>query len=129
MSLWAKASLCGLEAAWTCVRALSKIPNPSSRSDLVNLELASLSAETGVLGSVAVTGYVSDECTSLVNDVGDRGDSEDDPLAIRGRFAAQTGEYKFRYPRGSSENLLPEDLGLLSRECMGETGKLGKFAE
>jgi hypothetical protein len=48
MSLWAEVSLCGLEAAWTCARALSKIPNPRSKSDLVNLELASLSDETGV---------------------------------------------------------------------------------
>jgi hypothetical protein len=128
MSLWAEASLCGLEAAWTCARALSRIPNPSSRSDPVNSELASLSDETGVLGGVAVTGYVSDECTSLVDDAGDRGDSEDDPLAGRGRFAAQTGEYRFRNPRGSSEKLLPADPGLLSRECAGETGELGKLA-
>jgi hypothetical protein len=128
MSLWAEASLCGLEAAWTCARVLSKISNPSSRSDPVNSELASLSDETGVLGGVAVTGYVSDECTSLVDNAGDRGDSEDDSLAGRGRFVAQMGEYRFRNPRGSLEKLLPVDPGLLSRECAGETGKLGKLA-
>jgi hypothetical protein len=128
MSLWAEASLCGLGAAWTCVRALSKIPNPSSRSDSVNSELASLSDETGVLGGVAVMGYVCDECTSLVDDVGDRVDSEDDPLAGKGRLAAQMGECRFRNPRGSSAKLLLEDPGLLSRECAGETGELGKLA-
>jgi hypothetical protein len=127
MSLWAEASLCGLEAVWTCARALSKIPNPSSRSDPVNSELTSLSDETGVLGGVAITGYVSDECTSLVDDAGDRGDSEDGPLARRGRFVAQMGEYRSRNPRGSSEKLLPADPGLLSRECVGKTGKLGKL--
>jgi hypothetical protein len=127
MSLWAEVSLCGLEAAWTCARALSKIPNPSSRSDPLDLELASLSDETGVLGGVAVMGYVSDECTSLVDDAGDRGDSEDDPLAGKGRLVAQTGEYRFRNPRGSLEKLLLADPGLLSRECAGKTGKLGKL--
>jgi hypothetical protein len=127
MLLWAEASLCGLEAAWTCVRALSKIPNLSSRSDPVNLELASLSDETGVLDGVAVMGYVSDECTLLGDDVGDRVDSEDDPLASKGRLAAQMGECRSRNPRGSSAKLLPEDPGLLSRECAGKTGELGKL--
>jgi hypothetical protein len=77
-----------------------------------------------VLGGVTVTGYVSAECTSLVDDVGDRVDSEDDPLAGKGRLAAQTGECRSRNPRGSSAKLLPEDLGLLSREHAGELGEL-----
>jgi hypothetical protein len=72
MSLWAKVSLCGLEAVWTCARVLSKIPNPSSRSDPAGSELTLLLDETGVFGGVTITGYISDECTLLVDDVGDR---------------------------------------------------------
>jgi hypothetical protein len=104
MSLWAEVSLCGLEAAWTCARALSKIPTPSNKSDPLESELALLSDETEVFGGVAGTGYISDDCTSLGDDGdGDGGDSENDPLAGSGRFVAQMGEYRFRNPRGSSE--------------------------
>jgi hypothetical protein len=104
MSLWAEVSLCGLEAAWTCAKALSKIPTPSNNSDLLESGLTSLSDETTVFGGVAGTGYVRDDCTWLGDDGdGDGDDSENDPLARRGRFAAQTGEYRFRNPRGSSE--------------------------
>jgi hypothetical protein len=109
MSLGAEVSLCGLEAAWTCARVLSKISNLSSKSDPLESGLTSLSDKTGVFGGVAVTGYVSDECTSLVDDAGDRGDLEDDLLASKGRLAAQMGECRSRNPRGSSEKLLPAD--------------------
>ena len=127
MSLWAEVSLCGLEAAWTCVRALSKIPTPSSTSDPLELGLASLSDETGVFGGVAGTGYVSDDCTSLGDD-GDGDDSEEDPLAGKGRYAAQTGNCRFRNPRRSSGKLLPGDPGVLSRDRAGESSELGKLA-
>jgi hypothetical protein len=99
------------------VRALSKIPNLSSKSDPLESGLASLSVETGVFGGVAKTGYVSDDCTSLGDD-GDGDDSEDDPLASKGRCAAQTGDCRFRNPRRSSGKLLPG-----ARVCCQESAR------